>query len=223
MEQKVSQKVEETVQKELESLNDVDRSSRLKEQGNEAFKKNKFQAAITAYSEAIALTPEDAILYSNRSVAFWNLKDFQKALQDATEAVRLNPEFVRGHLRQGKAYDSLGDLVQAKLAYERALAIEPDNKVAIQDMKIIYEKIQQQKELAQATQKNIAKEAVAEAAQTATSAGAIPANKRRGHAKKTTTTTASTKDVAIKPFSFFTAGLWGLGTVAMALFNIWKR
>ncbi|KAL8450876.1 hypothetical protein Emag_002982 [Eimeria magna] len=63
---------------------------RLKDEGNAAFRQNKFSLAKEKYSQAISACPraEDAkellaVLFSNRSFANENLKDAEGALQDA--------------------------------------------------------------------------------------------------------------------------------------------
>lgn len=52
-----------------------------------------FDRAVALYTEAIALDPQNHILYSNRSAAYIKLQQFQKALQDATKARDLNPKW----------------------------------------------------------------------------------------------------------------------------------
>ncbi|KAA0195646.1 hypothetical protein HAZT_HAZT005805 [Hyalella azteca] len=52
-----------------------------------------FDTAVALYTEAIALDPQNHILYSNRSAAHIKLQQFQKALQDATKARDLNPKW----------------------------------------------------------------------------------------------------------------------------------
>ena len=45
-------------------------ANRLKADGNTAFKRKDYASAIDAYSQAIALTPDSHLLYSNRSAAY---------------------------------------------------------------------------------------------------------------------------------------------------------
>src|SRR5262249_45910908 len=51
--------------------------------GNKAFAHGDFAKAAALYGEAIALTPESHVLYSNRAQALLELKELEKALQDA--------------------------------------------------------------------------------------------------------------------------------------------
>ena len=52
-------------------------------------------AALKNYSEAIALDPEDALVYSNRSAVFCGLSRFDQALDDAEVAIKLRPNWAK--------------------------------------------------------------------------------------------------------------------------------
>lgn len=62
------------------------------------------------FSEAIAIEPENHVLYSNRSGAYASLKNFQKALEDANKTTELKADWVKGWGRKGAALHGLGDL-----------------------------------------------------------------------------------------------------------------
>jgi tetratricopeptide (TPR) repeat protein len=64
-----------------------ERVAKLKEEGNQAFFKERYNEAIEAYSKAILLEPQNAILYTNRASAYIKIKEYDKALEDA-ETVR---------------------------------------------------------------------------------------------------------------------------------------
>ena len=59
----------------------------LKDQGNKAFQAKDYDTAITLFSQAIELDPNNHVLYSNRSAAYAGKKDWSQALVDA-EKVR---------------------------------------------------------------------------------------------------------------------------------------
>ena len=52
-------------------------------------------AALKNYSEAIALDPEDALIYSNRSAVFCGLNRFDQAVDDAEVAIKLKPNWAK--------------------------------------------------------------------------------------------------------------------------------
>lgn len=79
------------------------------------------------FTEAIAIEPENHILYSNRSAAYASKKDYQKALDDATKTTEIKPDWAKGWGRKGAALHGLGDLLGANDAYEEGLKLDPNN------------------------------------------------------------------------------------------------
>ena len=69
---------------------------KLKEIGNEAFKKGDFELALDAYTKAMDIAKEEkgrhevvAILYKNRAAVHLKSEDFQCAVEDCTKALDL--------------------------------------------------------------------------------------------------------------------------------------
>jgi len=88
---------------EQEEQNKKEAASNLKKNaGNRAFTQGKFDIAIQHYTEAINILPENHILYSNRSAAYTQLKDLDKALLDAEKCIELSSDFPKGHFRKGQ-------------------------------------------------------------------------------------------------------------------------
>ncbi|KAF4819265.1 Heat shock protein sti1-like protein [Colletotrichum siamense] len=99
----------------------------LKALGNKAIAEKNFDEAVAKFTEAIALQPENHILYSNRSAAYASKKDWQKALDDANKTTEIKPDWPKGWGRKGTAYYGLGDLLAANDAYEEGLKVDPNN------------------------------------------------------------------------------------------------
>ena len=57
----------------------------LKDQGNKAFAAKDYDKAIDFFSQAIALDPQNHVLWSNRSAAKVGKKEYAAALEDAEE------------------------------------------------------------------------------------------------------------------------------------------
>jgi TolB-like protein/Flp pilus assembly protein TadD len=95
-----------------------------------------YQTAIAAYSEAIALDPNYALAFANRSLALSTYalqasgpdsrESFDKAQSDAQRAIALAPDLAEGHLALAfYLWEGLLDFTQAHTEYERALALAP--------------------------------------------------------------------------------------------------
>ncbi|KAH8266668.1 hypothetical protein KR018_008726, partial [Drosophila ironensis] len=97
----------------------------LKEKGNQALNAEKFDDAVAAYTEAIALDGQNHVLYSNRSAAYAKAGKFQEALEDAEKTIQLNPTWPKGYSRKGVAAAGLGDYMMAFEAYGEGLKQDP--------------------------------------------------------------------------------------------------
>lgn len=106
--------------------------TRLREEGNEAFKAGRYHEAIRYYTQAIEVDPDSEFLYTNRSFAYFNIKEFEKSAADAAKAVEINANFFKGHYRLGLAQMSLNDFGHAMESLRKAWALAPsENKEAI--------------------------------------------------------------------------------------------
>jgi stress-induced-phosphoprotein 1 len=79
------------------------------------------------FTQAIALQPDNHILYSNRSAAHASKKDWESALADAEKTTQIKPDWVKGWGRKGAALHGKGDLLGATDAYEEGLKVDPNN------------------------------------------------------------------------------------------------
>lgn len=99
-----------------------------KAKGNKAFSSGDFTAAIGHFSDAIALSPTNHVLYSNRSAAHASLHNYAEALADAKKTVELKPDWSKGYSRLGAAHIGLGLFDEAVSAYKKGLEIDPNNE-----------------------------------------------------------------------------------------------
>ncbi|CDK27493.1 unnamed protein product [Kuraishia capsulata CBS 1993] len=99
--------------------------------GNQAFTNKEFEKAAELFTKAIeASASPNHVLYSNRSACYTSSKQFDKALEDANECVKINPTWAKGYNRVGAAQYGQGDFEGAKQSYNKALELDPANKMA---------------------------------------------------------------------------------------------
>jgi Flp pilus assembly protein TadD len=65
----------------------------FKEKGNTAFSGKEFQAAVDAFTEAIAYDPANHVFYSNRSAAYLALEKGKQATADAKSCISVKPDW----------------------------------------------------------------------------------------------------------------------------------
>jgi tetratricopeptide (TPR) repeat protein len=95
-------------------------ATRLKDLGNDEFKKRNFKSAIEYYTKAISLDEQNHVLYSNRSLSFWNLKRFDDALNDANKSLALNPTWTKAKSRTSSMFS---DFIQRDCSTKRKLSM----------------------------------------------------------------------------------------------------
>ncbi|KAK5992625.1 Heat shock protein STI1 [Cladobotryum mycophilum] len=99
----------------------------LKALGNKAIAEKNFDEAIDKFTQAIAIQPENHILYSNRSAAYASKKDWDNALNDAEKTTEIKPDWAKGWGRKGAALHGKGDLLGANDAYTEGLKHDSAN------------------------------------------------------------------------------------------------
>ncbi|KAG0046111.1 hypothetical protein BGZ83_008706 [Gryganskiella cystojenkinii] len=99
----------------------------LKVAGNRKVNEKEYAEAIRLYGEAITLNPKNAVYYANRAAAYSQMGDHQNAIADSLKAAEVDPSYSKAYSRLGHAYFSVGKYNEAVTAYEKGLALEPNN------------------------------------------------------------------------------------------------
>lgn len=106
---------------------DKAKAESLKAEGNKAMSAKDYRAAVEAYTKAIGLHATNPVYFSNRSAAFAQLLEHNRAIEDATEALRLDPKFSKAYSRLGHGLFACGRYQEAFEAYEKGLELDPTN------------------------------------------------------------------------------------------------
>ncbi len=70
----------------------------------------------------------DEVYFSNRSAAHAGAGNWEEARADAEAVLKLKPKWVKGHARLAAALYGLQQYGEAREAYDKALALEPDDQ-----------------------------------------------------------------------------------------------
>jgi len=98
-----------------------------KEKGNAAFKKGDHVLAIEMYTYATELDPQNPIFFTNRSNAYYLMKNYEKSERDARKAIKCKDSWEKGHYRLGMALWAQKNFKDAKVSFEMACSLKPDN------------------------------------------------------------------------------------------------
>lgn len=81
---------------------------------------------------------------SNRAASYIAIKEYRKALDDCKAAIRINPDFARVYKRLFKAHLALGNIQDAKEAFDQAVTLDPNDATNKKDKESLDTVIHQQ-------------------------------------------------------------------------------
>jgi tetratricopeptide (TPR) repeat protein len=93
--------------------------------GCNKYQEGDLKGAIDAYSEAIALKPEEIRSYLNRGVAYIGLQMYNKAIDDCNTVIGMDPDHSQAYYNRARAYLQEGLLDPAILDCNKALTLDP--------------------------------------------------------------------------------------------------
>ncbi|CAI5738011.1 unnamed protein product [Peronospora farinosa] len=99
-----------------------------KEEGNGHYKCGDYMAAIKSYSRCLRYNPNNAVVLSNRAMAYLKNQEFTNAEDDCTVALEVDPTHVKSYSRRGTARNSMGKHRLALLDFHCAATLDPRNR-----------------------------------------------------------------------------------------------
>ena len=90
----------------------------LKEKGNTAFQKKKFEEAEKCYTEAIQLNMGSRPLWTNRAKCRNTMKKYDEAISDCDKALSINSKCCKTIEQKGNALLGLGRFDEARTCFE---------------------------------------------------------------------------------------------------------
>lgn len=119
-------------------------AERLKNEGNELMKSEKFTEALSLYGRAIQLDASNAVYYCNRAAALSKLNNHEMALEDCRRAISYDPNYSKAYGRMGLAFGNLNDHQRSRDCYRKAVELDPNNESYRNNLKIAEEKVAEQ-------------------------------------------------------------------------------
>ena len=93
---------------------------------NRAFEKGEngdYYGAISDYTKAIEINPNDSLAYYNRGNSKRKLKDYYGAISDYTKAIEINPQYGKAYNNRGLAKRKIGDDKGGCDDYKKAISV----------------------------------------------------------------------------------------------------
>uniref|UniRef100_A0A1B6CG96 Uncharacterized protein n=1 Tax=Clastoptera arizonana TaxID=38151 RepID=A0A1B6CG96_9HEMI len=131
-----------------ELINKNKEAEKIKLDGNEKFKSEKYEESKILYTEALKVCPlkfakERSILHSNRAAAKLKLDMKESALKDCTKAIELDERYKKAIVRRAQIYESLEKLDEALADYKKAFDLDPNDRQLLYTCSNISEAIEQ--------------------------------------------------------------------------------
>lgn len=98
------------------------------------------ERAISDYTKAIELDPNDAYPYHHRGLAYYRKGDYSQAISDHAKGIELDPNNASAYYNRGLAYYKKGDFYPAIADFTKAIARNPDHAKAYYGRGLAYSK-----------------------------------------------------------------------------------
>lgn len=92
--------------------------------------KKKYDEAISAWKNALALAPEDPRGHNNLGIALFEVGKIDDAIAEYRKSIQLNPNSSQSHNNLGSALAEKGSIDDALPEFQRAVQLNPDNAAA---------------------------------------------------------------------------------------------
>ncbi|KAL7634113.1 UNVERIFIED_CONTAM: hypothetical protein RMT77_015441 [Armadillidium vulgare] len=130
---------------------DKEEAERLKNDGNQQMREERFDKALELYTKAIAKDSLNSVYYCNRAAAHSKLNNHLEAIEDCRRALQIEPNYGKAYGRMGLAYSALDKAMEAKDCYQKALELEPDNESYRGNLQIAESKLRSQSQTTSST------------------------------------------------------------------------
>ncbi|CAB9514700.1 Hsp70-Hsp90 organizing protein 2 [Seminavis robusta] len=114
---------------------------RYLDMGNNAFRDERWDDAITYYTQAISKGDKEYQCYSNRSAAYLKKGDLLEALEDAGQCISIKPNYHKGHIRRVAVYHQMEEYEDAIEAYKAGLEHCPNDKTLQKGLRAAQKKV----------------------------------------------------------------------------------
>jgi tetratricopeptide (TPR) repeat protein len=114
------------------------RSAFYMQQGDLAYRANRFPEALEAFNKAILLNERNYRAYNKRGVVRAALRDYLGAIADYTVAIALEPGFYNAWLNRGNLWAHVNNNRRALADYAEAIRINPGERAAYDNRSELY-------------------------------------------------------------------------------------
>lgn len=97
---------------------------------DESYNKGEYEIAISNYSSALKLDPDNTYAYNGRGLAYTYNNQLDLAIQDFNKAIQLDPNYSIAYVNRGYVFSQHNQLDFAIADYTKAISLDPDYALA---------------------------------------------------------------------------------------------
>jgi tetratricopeptide (TPR) repeat protein len=105
---------------------DIQKASQAAQEGDIAFGRKDYYAALIKYLEAARLNPNTEIIYNKLGIAYSQLKYYEQAGDSFLRSIELNRKYSFPYNNLGSVYFAQGNLKKAEKFFKKAISLKSD-------------------------------------------------------------------------------------------------
>jgi tetratricopeptide (TPR) repeat protein len=117
----LSKKVQISVSKE-----DIARANEILGEGDLAFSRKDYYAALIKYLEAVRINPQSDYIYNRLGIAYSQLKFYGEAIDAFKTCIKLNPKYSYAYNNVGSVFFAQSNLRKAEKYFKKAISLKDD-------------------------------------------------------------------------------------------------
>jgi len=122
------------------SKDENEQAIRHAQKANEFMSTEKYEQAISEYTEAIRILPNEYVLYHNRALCYQRMNNDEAALEDFLRAIERKRDDIQAYIIITSIYANRGAYDDALNSINAVIAIKPDYAEAYYDRGKVYDK-----------------------------------------------------------------------------------
>ncbi|MBN2619616.1 tetratricopeptide repeat protein [candidate division WOR-3 bacterium] len=97
-----------------------------------------WKSSMTLWNDVLSKYKNVPDAYNGRGLAFYDNKEFTKAIKDFDRTIALNPLYVKAYYNRANAYDALQDYDRAIADYSLTISLDPNYSKAYNNRGLVY-------------------------------------------------------------------------------------
>lgn len=114
-------------------------SNEIHQRAYEAMKAERLDEAVSLFTQALAITPNDPDILADRGVTYLHLNNKEASFADFNSALAIQPNYAFRYASRGYAKNFFGDIDGAIEDYEKAVELDPEDAVAHNNLGLLLE------------------------------------------------------------------------------------